>query len=177
MCSQSADCDPSQYCNSGVCTDFKLIGASCFNRNECGRQATCFFNQPQSITGVCTEYMKVDSQSATNVKMKIDTYQVINDDSHLLCRSQYSDPTGNCSDGSVSLNKGAICESSADCPSVDGSTSAECNCGWNPLGTQYCDLLPGDEEWLNVRSLFLKYYSATLNTCNVDARWEPCGQT
>jgi hypothetical protein len=35
-------------------------------------------------------------------------------------------------------------------------------------------LLPGDDEWLNVRKLFLDYYLATRETCNTDARWEPC---
>ena len=50
----------------------------------------------------------------------------------------------------------------------------ECNCGWNNGGTRYCDLLPGDDEWVNVRELFLAYYTTTLDTCNTDARWEPC---
>ena len=109
--------------------------------------------------------------------MKIDSYSVINDDSHLLCRSQFSDPTGNCSDGAVSQNKGNPCDTSADCPSVDGSTSGQCSCGWNPTGTRYCDLLPGDDEWVTARQLFIDYYTATLDTCNTDARWEPCGQT
>jgi len=36
-CSQSADCQPYQYCNMGKCTNFKKIGESCFHRNECGR--------------------------------------------------------------------------------------------------------------------------------------------
>lgn len=86
-CSQSADCSSYQYCNMGKCTNFKKINDKCFHRNECGRQATCFFNNPRSIAGVCTEYMKVDSKSPINVKMQIDSYSVINEDSHLLCRS------------------------------------------------------------------------------------------
>ncbi len=158
----------------GKCTDFKKIGQSCFHRNECGRQATCFFNNARSIAGVCTEYMKIDSKSPINVKMMIDSYSVINEDSHLLCRSQYADPTGNCSDGAISLNKGQPCDTSADCPSKDGSTTAKCSCGWNGSKTRYCDLLPGDDEWLEVRDLFVEYFTATRDTCNTDARWEPC---
>lgn len=87
MCAQSADCPSSQYCEMGKCTNFKAVGDPCFNRNECGRQATCFFNNARSITGVCTEYMKIPSQSPTNVKMQMDSYSVINEDSHLLCMS------------------------------------------------------------------------------------------
>lgn len=36
-------------------------------------------------------------------------------------------------------------------------------------------MLPGDDEWVNVRALFLAYYEATIDTCNTDARWEQCG--
>jgi hypothetical protein len=50
--------------------------------------------------------MKVDSKSPINVKMQIDSYSVINEDSHLMCRSQFSDPTGNCSEGAISTRKG-----------------------------------------------------------------------
>ena len=119
--------------------------------------------------------MKIDSKSPVNVKMQIDSYSVINEDSHLLCRSQYADPTGNCSDGASSKNKGKECTVNEDCPSVDGSTTAKCACGWNSKKTRHCDLLPGDDEWLNVRELFLTYFTATRDNCNTDARWEPCG--
>ena len=119
--------------------------------------------------------MKIDSKSSVNVKMQIDSYSVINEDSHLLCRSMYSDPTGNCSDGSVSKNKGKACDTSADCPSEDGLTTARCTCGWNDKKIRYCDLLPGDDEWTNVKDLFKLYFTATRDNCNTDARWEPCG--
>ena len=71
----------------GVCTTSKALGSSCFHRNECGRQATCFFNDASSITGICTEYMKIPVNSTINVAMQYDSYSVINDDSHLLCES------------------------------------------------------------------------------------------
>lgn len=64
-----------------------------------------------------------------------------------------------------------------DCPSSDGVTYAKCNCGWNSDKTKYCDLLPGDDEWVNVRTLFSNYYSATRDTCNTAARWGECSQT
>ena len=173
-CSQSADCQPYQYCNMGQCTNFKKIGESCFHRNECGRQATCFFNNARSISGICTEYMKIDSKSPTSVKMQLDSYSVINEESHLLCRSQFSDPTGNCSEGAVSKNKGKQCDTNDDCPSEDGTTTAKCACGWNTKKNRYCDLLPGDDEWVKARELFVQYFTATRDTCNTDARWEPC---
>lgn len=135
MCSQSADCPPGQYCNLGYCANYKQIGSPCYNRNECGRVATCLFTNPLSTVGICKQYMKVDSKSSFSVSMKIGSYTTVNDDSHLLCRSQYSDPNGNCSDGQVSVNKGYPCNLTVpSCPSADGSTQAECNCGWNPNG-------------------------------------------
>jgi hypothetical protein len=57
---------------------------------------------------------------------------------------------------------------------VDGTVTAKCACGWNPKKTRYCDLLPGDDEWLTVRELFVEYFTATRDDCNTDARWEPC---
>ncbi len=50
--------------------------------------------------------MKIESKSPINVKQKIDTYSVIDEESHLLCASQYSDPSGNCSDVAISKKKG-----------------------------------------------------------------------
>jgi deoxyadenosine/deoxycytidine kinase len=33
----------------------------------------------------------------------------------------------------------------------DANIFAKCSCGWNGNKTRYCDLLPGDYEWLQVR--------------------------
>jgi len=79
--------------------------------------------------------------------MKYASYSVITEDSHLMCRSQYSDPFGNCSDGARSLNKGKVCSDDSNCTSTDPNIKAACNCGWNVDGNSYCDLLPGDDEW------------------------------
>lgn len=119
--------------------------------------------------------MKIDTGSPVNVNMRIDTYSYISEDSHLLCRSQFADPTGNCSAGAVSKNKGKECKTDADCPSIDGKITARCSCGWNSKKSKYCDLLPGDDEWIEVRKNFREYYTATRDTCNSDARWEACG--
>ncbi len=77
--------------------------------------------------------------------MKIDSYAVVNDDSHLLCRSQYADGAGICRAGLTSKNKGKVCKADTDCPSTEDSTQfAKCKCGWNSEKKKYCDLLPGD---------------------------------
>eukprot|EP00347_Sterkiella_histriomuscorum_P013216 403365562 len=175
-CSQSADCTPYQYCSMGKCTNFKKIGDPCFHRNECGRSATCFYNNANSITGVCTQLLQIDTGSSINVTQKIDNYAVVNEDSHLLCKSQYANPYGQCSEGTKSTNKGVSCEIDDDCPSSDGTTYAKCNCGWNSEKTKYCDLLPGDDEWVDVRSKFNDYFQATRENCNTDARWEQCSE-
>jgi len=108
-CSSSADCNPEQYCELGRCTETKKLGSVCYHRNECGRIATCWFSDPNLVSGLCQEYFKIDNNSPVNVSMKIDSYSVINDDSHLLCRSQYADSKGVCQAGLRSKNKGKPC--------------------------------------------------------------------
>ncbi len=89
--------------------------------------------------------MKIDNMSPVNVSMKIDSYAVVNDDSHLLCRSQNADSRGICQAGYKSKNKGKPCKTNKDCPSVeDPNVFANCKCGWNEKKIRYCDLLPGD---------------------------------
>ena len=61
--------------------------------------------------------------------MKIDSYSVINEDSHLLCRSQYANASGICSSGIESLNKGKVCKNNTMCPSSDPNIKANCKCG------------------------------------------------
>ena len=104
----------------GVCSNFKALEQACFNNNECGRYGACLFNNPNSISGICTKYMSIDSGSATNVMMRINSYSVVNDDSHLLCLSQYSNASGVCSEGAVSTYKGQYCNSSNDCNGTQG---------------------------------------------------------
>ena len=53
--------------------------------------------------------------------------------------------------GAKSSKKGETCEIDDDCPSADGSTIGRCKCGWNADKTKYCDLLSGDNEWVDVR--------------------------
>ena len=96
----------------------------------------------------------------------------VDEDSHLLCSSQYFDPaTGICKDGPTSPNKGKSCTLDADC-----GGGAECKCGWNENGNKFCDVLPGDNEWTKSRDKFIKYYEATNDNCNTAARWEECSQ-
>ena len=82
----------------------------------------------------------------------------MNEDSHLLCKSQYADANGICREGPVSKNKGQACDIDDDCPSTDGSTQGKCKCAWDSDKTKYCDLIPGDSEWVDVRSYFNDYF-------------------
>jgi len=54
--------------------------------------------------------------------------------------------------------------------------NAECKCSWNAEKNKYCDILPGDDEWVDAREAFREYFLATRNDCNTAARWEPCGK-
>jgi len=101
---------------------------------------------------------------------------VFDEESHLLCESQYAGADGVCSSGQQSLRKGLECDSDSNCPSdVDGQYAA-CRCSWNADKTKYCDILPGDDEWVDAREAFKTYYEATRGSCNTAARWEKCGQ-
>jgi hypothetical protein len=51
-----------------------------------------------------------------------------------------------------SLTQGQKCNTDSDCPASDGLTSAKCRCGFNSNGTKYCDILPGDSEWVITRA-------------------------
>ena len=100
------------------------------------------------------ELMFLFIQFIINILLSI----VVNEDSHLLCKSQYANPLGVCSEGTKSTNKGQTCEIDDDCPSSDGTSYAKCMCGWNTDKIKYCDLLPGDDEWVDVRSKFNDYF-------------------
>lgn len=72
----------------GICTIYKKIGDPCVHRNQCGRSSTCFYNDPNKMYGICTEYMKIESLDTTkNVKQYLGNYVLFNEESHLLCKS------------------------------------------------------------------------------------------
>ncbi len=69
-----------------------------------------------------------------------------------LCRSGWVEPTdGRCSDGMQSKAKGAVCKTSADCPSSRAGTYSTCRCGLNNNGSRYCGIEGGDSDWVEAR--------------------------
>ena len=72
--------------------------------------------------------------------------------SNLLCVSGYADSNGLCGQGLKSSNKGKVCFTDSDCPTNDATVNAPCKCGVNSNGTRYCDIMPGDSEWVNARA-------------------------
>ena len=142
-----------QYCEKGICTSFKRVGEQCEHKFQCGRTATCWFNNPNSIYGVCTEYLKFEAGDTTNrVFHQIGTTQFYDDDSKLLCASQYYNSSGYCQTGPKSTNKGKECNSTTECPSDVAGINAACSCGWNSEGKKYCSILEGDDEWVDAKS-------------------------
>lgn len=81
---------------------------------------------------------------------------------NLVCKSGYADENGICTDGIKSkykgnykilfLFKGQICYTDSECSTDDPSISAPCKCGFNGDGTKYCDIMPGDTEWVTARA-------------------------
>lgn len=184
-CAESKDCPSHQYCAGstgtgfdGTCTQFKAIGEECDHVYECGRTATCWFNDPNQVKGKCKDYFQISSGDTSNpVYQTLGNNTKFTDDSHLMCSSQYYNPdTGVCEDGAKSLNKGKRCNTDQDCPSNIAGVYAKCTCGWNTNGYKYCDILAGDDEWEIARTKFRQYFDATKDDCNVAARWEKCSQ-
>ena len=65
------------------------------------------------------------------------------------------------------MRKGQPCNHTFDCPANEmGGGFANCSCSWNTDKQTYCDLLPGDSEWQDVRSavkqlnIVKSYYSS-----------------
>ena len=117
--SSSEDWLPYQYCagssgnqSVGVCSQFKNIGDKCDFQYECGRTATCWWNDSQSLQGVWQSYFQINSGDKTNLPYnKFGTRTQFMKDSNLLCSSQYYDPvTKMWSDGVTSTNKGKECK-------------------------------------------------------------------
>lgn len=78
--------------------------------------------------------------------------------------------SGLCEEGGKSDNKGKACTLDSACG------AAECECGWNSEGDKFCGILPGDEEWVDSRAKFEKYYEATKDTCSSAERWGECSE-
>lgn len=80
----------------------------------------------------------------------------------LLCQSGYADSNGICGQGLKSIQKGRkeflfmiagkVCRTDSDCPTNDMNNLAKCKCGFNSNGTKYCDIMPGDTEWVQTRA-------------------------
>lgn len=125
--------------NDGVCTSFKDLGEECDHPFECGRIATCWYNNPYSVKGICKDYFQIsNNDTAHPVYFSYGNDTQFEDDSALLCTSNYYHPdTGVCMDPPFSVNKGEVCEEDADCPSSVVGINAKCTCGWNNAGTKY----------------------------------------
>jgi len=74
----------------------------------------------------------------------------------------------------MKYSKGQPCLSSSDCPTKSGSF-APCKCGFNSNGTKYCDIMPGDTQWVTTRLAFKGYWDAT-GSCHLANRWGACDQ-
>ena len=184
-CAESRDCPSHQYCKGntgtgydGTCTAFKEVGEECEHVFECGRIATCWFNNPNSVRGIWKDYFQINNNDTSNpVFFTYGNDTQFEDDSSLLCSSKYYHPTtGVWMEPPISVNKGEQCVSDTDCPSNIAGIYANCTWGWNNNGYKYCDILPGDDEWQLAFTRFKDYFDATKDDCNVAARWEECGQ-
>ena len=83
---------------------------------------------------------------------------------------------GYCEAPPISTNAGKPCQYKYDCPTkTDPNTFASCYCTFNNKEPRYCDILQGNTLWQKEFSLFKNYWNATLERCNVGARWDECG--
>lgn len=128
----SFDADLECYCSAELCTCVAALGYG----KPCDSDDFCFQGYVCN-NGIC---LKRNSLEA-GVKVT----------NPIACISNYATSDGGtlrCTQSPRSL--GIIpkeCETCQDCSSVDGSAYSACICGLN--GVAYCDLLPGDDPWLN----------------------------
>ena len=90
-CSRTLDCEPTQYCETGKCRDFKKLGEACQHKFECGRAGSCLFNNTKSYFGLCVLYFSVPSgnSSENRVLNTVGGYLSFDNDTRLLCTTGY----------------------------------------------------------------------------------------
>jgi len=121
------------------------------------------FNNTNSIRGYCKSFFLIENESPENVlTISSDGSRICNHHllshltplvkhkwAHLVCESQYADQSGKCMTPPVSLKRGEECSSNSECLSSGETGFAQCKCGFSTTGKKYCDILPGDVEWID----------------------------
>ena len=163
------------YCNNGICKG-KSSYESCKSTEECDVGLRCSLNQERCIglldlgesskTGEycmqdydCVNYAgcNVTENSQQNpcveyLSVKESNYINCNNDNNMLCTSMNCYESANLCTGFLTLGSSYIvsCEKDSDCKSSTYPTPffyTTCECGYNPEGTAFCNLFPGDKPY------------------------------
>lgn len=174
-CSYSSMCNPGYFCNSSdyTCTKLLPIGSE----YPCTEDYDCIYNSG-CHNGNCTKYFSLPGGTSI---------ETCNNQTNLLCGSascQIESNTGviMCVDA---LNSSAslplACNGNQDCVINDNgfSYTTRCICGINPYAQSFCNLAPGDEDFMKLVELYKQWISSNnVTKCNTMRRISlPCIQT
>lgn len=161
-CVVSGDWYYGHYCKDYRCVPEVEIGNYCSVQEACGRGAFCLRSNAEVNYGYWVEFNSIEDNSSTQVLAYKDGKYLYQENVEKVCKSGWINPnTGKWGEAVKSTNRGLSCSSDSDCPSSDPSIFAPCKCSFD--GTKRCDILGGDDVWVNALEKFKGYVEETKN--------------
>ena len=170
-CTDSSVCGINLYCSNFVCAT--LIQANsvsaCYADSDCVLTAGC--NMANNMAGTCTSYFSLKNGAA--VYCPTSGWQPLCQSN--MCAHKTGLTVGQCVAAATSVSALPMqCHSDSDCIDSTGVYTSKCVCGYNPTGTKYCTLFPGDVPFANytrqVQSVITNTNSG--NVCQTTRRFE-----
>ena len=177
-CTDTSDCDVGLYCSPDlVCVALIEPGSPdhCYSDTDCQLTSGCNFNAQNE--GICTTYFSI----ANNDTVYCDStgYQPLCQTA--MCQHSLGLNVGVCIPAAKSVvnNLPMECNEDSDCVGYNGldtkAFTSKCRCGYNPTGTKYCDLFPGDSNYTYYAGLLNKVMSQSNGQlpCQTTRRFQP----
>lgn len=174
-CSYSSMCSPGYFCNSSDYTCTKLIPLN--SEYPCTEDFDCIYSSG-CHNGTCIPYFSLTGGT---------TIETCNSQTNLLCESascQVESNTGviicvNAINSSSTLP--LACNGNQDCVINDNgfTYTTRCICGINAFAQSFCNLAPGDADFMTLVKLYKEWInSSNVTMCNTMRRISlPCIQT
>ena len=174
-CTSHNDCDVGLRCAGTTCIPVLRVGTTgCVKDEECELKAGCN-HLMGSQKGVCEAYFSLEegaiaTDCASN-RSRLCKSGMCRTVEGLLSKQSYciSAPVLN---GTLPL----ACTAHVNCTGVSRpwEYSGTCSCGYNPSGTAYCSLFPGDQPYvLALTTLASLLDKQTFFACNTARRFQP----
>ena len=156
-CVDDSQCDVQLFCTNSICTAVGPPGAQCSLDSDCSYNYGCYNN-------VCTKYFTIAglqpinycNDGGLNFLCASGACQIITSTGATLCVNAL--PTNG------TLPK--LCTNNDMCAINDGGTkyTTVCNCGFNQNSSSYCNLAPGDSDFVS----YITYMKTWLKSSNVE---------